>query len=100
MVAPMDERILPDQRVQGERQSRQNPMIVPAVITCKTKEGAHLRGCLRGQNVPDGSQERRIWQKTLLCHPMTQVTDLLGSECALCGVQLEFGVPQPLKYLA
>ena len=31
---------------------------------------------------------------------MTQVTDLFGAECALCGPQFEFGVPQPRKNLA
>ena len=95
----MEERILSGQSVQGSDDCGKT-LDVPAVITGKTKEGAHLRGCLRGWNVPNGSQERRIWQKTLLCHPMTQVTDPLGGKCALCGAQLEFGVPQPLKHLA
>ena len=31
---------------------------------------------------------------------MTQVTDLFGGKCALCGPQFELGVPQPLKDLA
>ena len=31
---------------------------------------------------------------------MTQVTDLFGNKCALCGPQFELGVPQPLKDLA
>ena len=31
---------------------------------------------------------------------MAQVTDLLGSKSALCGPQLELGVPKAFKHLA
>ena len=41
-----------------------------------------------------------IWQKSLLCHPMTQVTDLFGGESTFRGPQFEFGVPKSLEDLA
>ena len=69
VLAPMEERILPGQSVQGGGDGGK-PLDVPAVITGKTKKGAHFCGCFRGRNVPDCSQERGIWQQTLLCHPV------------------------------
>ena len=95
----MEERILPGQSVQGSGNGGET-LDVPAVITGETEEGAHFRGCLWGRNVPDGSQERRILQESLFCHPMAQVTNLLGGECTFRRAQFELGVPQSLKHLA
>ena len=53
-----------------------------------------------GVDVPNSSQERRVRQKSLLCHPRAQVTDLFGSESTFRGPQFELGVPKSLEYLA
>ena len=60
ILAPMEERILPGQSVQGSGDGGK-ALDVAAVKPRQTKKGAHFGGCFRGWNVPDRSQERRIW---------------------------------------
>ena len=72
---------------------------IAPVITGQTKKRADFRGCFWGRNVPNSSQERGIWQKALLSHPMAQVTDLFGGENTFRGPQFEFSVPKSLEYL-
>ena len=50
-------------------------------------------------NLPDGCEERRIWQEALLRDPVTQVADLFCGKGAFLTPQLEICVPESLKDL-
>ena len=69
------------------------------VIPSGTKERADFGGGFGRQDLPDGREERRVWQEAFLCNPVPQITDLLDGEGALFCPQLKVSVPQSLEDL-
>ena len=97
--APMEERILPDQSMQGTCDGCEVFHILP-VVTGETKERADFGGYFGRRDFPNSHEERRVWQEALFRDRVTQVTDLFCSESALLGPQLEVSVPESLKDLS
>ena len=75
-------------------------LYIPSVIPGETKEGADFGGGFGRRNLPDGHEERRIWEEAFLCDPVPLITDLFGGESAFLCPQLEISVPQSLEDLA
>ena len=94
----MEDHILPGQSMQGTCDGCEVFHISP-VVTGETKERADFGGWFGRRDFPDSCEVRRVWQEALFRDPVTQVTDLFGSESALLGPQLEVRVPESLKDL-
>ena len=97
--APMKDRILPDQCMQRAGDCCKILHISP-VIPIKTKEGADFSGGFGRRDLPDGREERWIWEEAFFRNLVLQITDLFGGEGAFFCPQLEVCVPQPLEDLA
>ena len=72
---------------------------ISPVVSCETKERADFSGSFGRRDLPDGREERRVWQEALLRDPVAQITDLFSDEGAFLGPQLKVSVPQSLKDL-
>ena len=94
----MEDRILPGQSVQRTCNGCKILYISP-VVTGETKEGVDFSGSFVRWNLPNGCEERRVWQKAFLCDPVTQIADLFCGKGTFLGPQLEISVPESLKDL-
>ena len=96
--APIEDRVLPGQRMQWAGDCCEIFHITP-VIPSKTQEGADFSGGFGRRNLPDGREERWIRQEALFRNPVPQITDLLSGKSAFFGAKFEVRVSQPLKDL-
>ena len=96
--APVEDRILPGQRIQRAGDCCEI-LHIPPVITGKTQEGADFSVGFGRRDLPDGCEERWIWEEALFRHPVPQITDLFGGEGAFLGAKFEVCVSQPLEDL-
>ena len=94
--APMEDRVLPGQRMQWAGDCCEIFHITP-VIPGKTQEGADVSGGFGRWNLPDGCEERWIWQEALFRNSVPQITDLLGGERAFFSAEFEVHESQPLE---
>ena len=62
--APMEDRILPGQHMQRAGDCCKILHILP-VIPGKTQEGANFSGSFGRRDLPDGREERWIWEEAL-----------------------------------
>ena len=94
----MEDRILPGQCMQRAGDRCEILRISP-VIPGKTQEGADFSGGFGRRDLPDGREERWIWEEAFFRHPVPQITDLFGGEGAFLCTQFKVCVPQPLEDL-
>ena len=97
--APMEDRILPGQSMQGTCDGC-DVLHISSVVTGETKEGADFGGCFGRRNFPNSREERQVWQEAFFRDPVTQVTDFFCGESTFLGPQLEVSVPESLKDLS
>ena len=50
-------------------------------------------------NLPNGCEERRVWQKAFFCDLVAQIADLFCGKSSLLGPQFKISVPESLKDL-
>ena len=98
VVAPIEDCILPGQSMQRTCNGCKILYISP-VVTGETEEGADFSGSFGRWNLPNGYEERRVWQETFLRDPVTQVADLFCGKGAFLGPQFEISVPESFKDL-
>ena len=96
--APMEDRILPGQRMQWAGDCCEI-FHITLVIPSKTQEGADFSGSFGRRNLPDGREERWIRQEALFRNPVPQITDLLSGKSAFFGAKFEVRLSQPLEDL-
>ena len=97
--APMEDRVLPGQSMQGTCNGRK-VLYIPPVVTGETKEGADFSGGFGRRNLPDSREECRVWQEALLRDLVTKVAGLFCGEGAFLGPQFKVSVPESLKDLS
>ena len=94
----MEDCILPGQSMQRTCNGCKILYISP-VVAGETKEGADFSGNLGSWNLPNGGEERRVWQKAFFCDPVAQIADLFCVKSTLLGPQFKISVPESLKDL-
>ena len=69
VLAPMKDRVFPGQGMLRCSDGCETLYIAPVVVG-QAQERADFGGCFRGRDLPNGSQERGVWQEAFLGHPV------------------------------